>query len=833
MPEMKLDENTKYNIGAITNREKGVLFIVRKDGRIKSVSFFLGKLWVLILNKLTNGSIYNKVKDAIDNTLVELKNCIDTHPELNIEEIRAYQATIYPLISKISCLTQSIYTSEKKRDLEDVFQQRVFSYIGKIPKKEFSNELVIVGIFQLLEASFQNTTIDKNEWGKKLKKESGLDKKFLKHIKESHSNLEVIKKINNLIKKPLIFEAKACLKKHRPKLVQEGTSGTWLLYGNQQDPIGVFKPSSQEPGSEKNPKNRSQNKIKERTGIPADQGYMREILAYKLDEDFAKIPCTHKMTIESKKNENNPYDEGDVGSFQKFIKDAKSLSSLKPQERRLLLREDIQRMALQDLRMLNADRHLGNVLVDENNRLIPIDHGLCFPGNARRLVFGWMTLSQSRWPLSPEDLKYIKDINLDEDRALMKKKYLSNDAIERALLATMLLKKGAEAGLSPYQIGQIMLTGDQVMEQNVWHTRWKKESYFETEICKKVLNENQLLEDVIDRIITSYKNNHNITEEFEQLFSKKGWERKQIGSGLNLFKFTGKMFGSNQKISVLRLEDPSHAGSQYQLRVIKSNDAIRHSEDDPKIDMTKAIQEIPGAIALVNGGYFHYRKNFYPWPKEDKFEADDPVGALMVNGKCISVNPKDKPLWGMLKIFQDHHCKISEEDMEEKDIKDVLGCAPVLIKKGKRTDLHSRTLEATAKVFNASPPGRFVDHIHDKHPRTLIGVKEDGTTFLVSVEGREREAEGMNNDELAELMSFLGVRDALNLDGGGSTQMLLKNTEDSSIQWIVKSADKRVDERSVATALAIVDKFTYSESWKNNGKTNWDSLESHLQNSDQ
>jgi exopolysaccharide biosynthesis protein len=61
-----------------------------------------------------------------------------------------------------------------------------------------------------------------------------------------------------------------------------------------------------------------------------------------------------------------------------------------------------------------------------------------------------------------------------------------------------------------------------------------------------------------------------------------------------------------------------------------------------------------------------------------------------------------------------------------------------------------------------------------RHPRTAIGISESGHFLLVTVDGRHTEAAGMNIWELQELMESLGCKDALNLDGGGSTTLYIR-----------------------------------------------------------
>ncbi len=65
------------------------------------------------------------------------------------------------------------------------------------------------------------------------------------------------------------------------------------------------------------------------------------------------------------------------------------------------------------------------------------------------------------------------------------------------------------------------------------------------------------------------------------------------------------------------------------------------------------------------------------------------------------------------------------------------------------------------------------------HPRTAVGIDRlQRWLILVVVDGRQAKvSEGMSLWELAELMMELGCYDAINLDGGGSTIMLLEDDE--------------------------------------------------------
>ena len=64
-----------------------------------------------------------------------------------------------------------------------------------------------------------------------------------------------------------------------------------------------------------------------------------------------------------------------------------------------------------------------------------------------------------------------------------------------------------------------------------------------------------------------------------------------------------------------------------------------------------------------------------------------------------------------------------------------------------------------------------------RHPRTMFGIDRAGYAWLVTVDGRQPDASaGMTLVELQRLAKRIGLTDALNLDGGGSTTMVIAGT---------------------------------------------------------
>lgn len=66
------------------------------------------------------------------------------------------------------------------------------------------------------------------------------------------------------------------------------------------------------------------------------------------------------------------------------------------------------------------------------------------------------------------------------------------------------------------------------------------------------------------------------------------------------------------------------------------------------------------------------------------------------------------------------------------------------------------------------------------HPRTAVGFRENGDLLIVVADGRQSGyAVGMNLVDLAQVFKSLGAVSALNLDGGGSSTFVTKNSDGS------------------------------------------------------
>lgn len=95
-----------------------------------------------------------------------------------------------------------------------------------------------------------------------------------------------------------------------------------------------------------------------------------------------------------------------------------------------------------------------------------------------------------------------------------------------------------------------------------------------------------------------------------------------------------------------------------------------------------------------------------------------------------------------------------------------VGGGPVLVQNGKIQISNNEELKFGGKA------------IDDKHPRTAMGYTADGKLVLLVVEGRNPGiAEGASLSQLALMLQQIGCTEALNVDGGGSSCLLVNGKQ--------------------------------------------------------
>jgi len=98
---------------------------------------------------------------------------------------------------------------------------------------------------------------------------------------------------------------------------------------------------------------------------------------------------------------------------------------------------------------------------------------------------------------------------------------------------------------------------------------------------------------------------------------------------------------------------------------------------------------------------------------------------------------------------------------------DLLQAGPLLVRAGAPVFDPAEDAEG----FSAGAHQFDSDITDGRHPRAALGLAGD-RLLAVAADGRSRDDAGLRLEELAALLVALGARDALNLDGGGSTSLV-------------------------------------------------------------
>jgi hypothetical protein len=89
------------------------------------------------------------------------------------------------------------------------------------------------------------------------------------------------------------------------------------------------------------------------------------------------------------------------------------------------------------------------------------------------------------------------------------------------------------------------------------------------------------------------------------------------------------------------------------------------------------------------------------------------------------------------------------------------------------------------------------DFAQQRHPRSAVGRTAAGDMWFVAVDGRQAESAGATLDEMATIMVNLGCTDAINLDGGGSTDISLFG------MVLNRPVEKQTDQEAVVTERKV------------------------------
>ncbi|KAE8665140.1 Phosphatidylinositol 4-kinase gamma 7 [Hibiscus syriacus] len=255
-----------------------------------------------------------------------------------------------------------------------------------------------------------------------------------------------------------------------------GLGGAYYFRNSQGENCAIVKPTDEEPYAPNNPKGFIGKALGQpglKRSVRVGETGFREVAAYLLDYDhFANVPSTALVKVThsifnvndgvngNKQQERKEFSK--IASLQQFIPHDFDASDHGTSSFPVAA---VHKIGILDIRILNTDRHAGNLLVRkigggglDQVELVPIDHGLCLPENLEDPYFEWIHWPQASIPFSEDELEYISHLDPFRDSELLRMELpMIREACLRVLVVcTIFLKEAAISGLCLAEIGEMM-----------------------------------------------------------------------------------------------------------------------------------------------------------------------------------------------------------------------------------------------------------------------------------------------------------------------------------------------------------------------------------------
>ena len=229
------------------------------------------------------------------------------------------------------------------------------------------------------------------------------------------------------------------------------------------------------------------------------------------------------------------------------------------------------------------------------------------------------------------------------------------------------------------------------------------------------------------------------------------WREKTLAPGA-IWKQVhfDSLFNSRQEINLLEI-DLNHPERTIGFAGLADSTALT-SEFARAADALGAINatffdiENGGATTFVRIGGQVVNETALLLPNGTNQERAN--GALVINGQEVSIVLGDNQLAGW-------DTRITGSN--------VMVCGPTLLQHGEPVALQTN-------AFN-----------DNRHPRSAVALTANNKLILLTADGRNARAQGMNLHELTFLLRIMGMQDALNLDGGGSTTLYVRGAANKGV----------------------------------------------------
>ena len=331
------------------------------------------------------------------------------------------------------------------------------------------------------------------------------------------------------------------------------------------------------------------------------------------------------------------------------------------------------------------------------------------------------------------------------------------------ILAAVLLVMGVVRAQTPALVGEaegMLLDTGTVRHSALEASRLLEETGFVyEELAETVIASETRLDDIkagIGELIALAEAEKNRAAEqqaaLEQIIKESEEQRRKTGDVLDqvlsniLGEPIGQTFGKRATIKVFTLKEAGYRGYMAKVK-LHDPSAVRLVLAGDKVgskgETTSQAAKRTGARLAVNGGGFATAKGLLY-----------PMGITVVDGEIktfdipgedwsfIGFDAKGRLVGGNIK---------TKEELKKLGVRHGASFVPTLLKDGKKQKI----------------PSKWANR---REPRTMIGHFSNGDLLFIVIDGRQKDYSlGVTLEEAQDKLLEFKVRDAYNLDGGGSS----------------------------------------------------------------
>jgi len=285
-------------------------------------------------------------------------------------------------------------------------------------------------------------------------------------------------------------------------------------------------------------------------------------------------------------------------------------------------------------------------------------------------------------------------------------------------------------------------------------------------------------------------------------YNRGGWQNDTIQEGFVYRRYSG-VEPVSRAHQIIQLVDVDLNNPRYEVKFSYNENRSSTSDafnDAGAIASINATYERESVFIRVDGKTIHnIESDIVPflgavpqWKTDSSISTDGKEVKIEYTGKGLTI-PEQR------------------EAYEAIEYPNVFTSAPMLIEDYVPVGKYFAASNLTDREIEALSYEDPLRHQSVRHPRTAVALTEDNHLILIVVDGRRPGfAEGMNAFELTSFIEDqFHPKDAINLDGGGSTALCVKGRGEPSthvVNYPSKSRTFKHDmERSVPTHIHIID----------------------------